>query len=88
MERMKDPCVDPCMTLEDATKEMRINGVAMTVEKLKRLVVRHAVPFAWGCEGERGEKASILISTHLFRQWLADFLGREPLENPRLEVDE
>lgn len=72
------------MTLEEAKEEMEINGVRMTVEKLKRLIVRHAVPFGWGCEGEDGEKASILISTHLFRQWLADFLGREPLEKPRL----
>lgn len=84
MNMTKDPCVDPCMTLEEAKAEMEINGVRMTVEKLKRLIVRHAVPFAWGCEGEDGEKASILISTHLFRQWLADFLGREPLEKSRL----
>lgn len=81
----KDPCVDPSMTLHAAVDEMRANGLSIQEAAFTRLINSGHLPFAWGCPPEKpGQKSVLLISTHLFRKWLGEYLGHEPIELSRI----
>lgn len=79
-----DKCCDPCMTVNEAIQEARANGISISDDSMIRMVTGGHVPFGWGCPAEPGKKSLVYISTYLFRKWLGEYLGHEPIEVSRI----